>query len=451
MERKTFVKASFAIAAATTLPDLGNTIPRVLASGARKTKTITWWNWGDPGVNPNATAVNSHNSSNDAVKVFYERSHPGVVIDTTTYPYPDYVTALKTSLAGGSGPETVEMEPGPLITQYQPFLLPLDNYAEKRWGPQWREQFYPLAITQTLAADPQRKAMYALPIGLECGTALYYNSAIFAKYNLKQPQSYADLKNIADILNSHKIIPIAWGAKDGWPNFDWFRMLVEQTAPGVWDAALQGKAPFTQSGIAQALDILNKMITDRIFPSDVFGTTAYPEAVALFTSGKAAMYASGSWDLLASLYAPPTSIVRNNLGLFPLPAMGPGLRPGRLFGTTNMMAAITKTAADPQSAFDFVAWQAEAGQKQTWVDKSGFLPSRKGMAYAPMPNAHYNSMEQYFLAKLPHATIRYAPQLTAALQKATEDAIANVCTLGMSAHTALSAVQSAYNSGAKKR
>ncbi len=441
MKRTKFLVSSLSAAAALAAPGLSSSLPRVWAREAGATTTIGWWNWGDPAIRQSASATpNQHNSPNDAVKVFYQQSHPGVTVDSTSYNYPDYVTALKTAFAGGNPPDTVELEPGPLITQYQPYLLALDSYAAKRWGANWRERFYPLGIAQTLAADPQHKTMYGLPIGLECGNGLFYNTAIFAKYNLKQPQTYAELKHVADVLNSHGMVPISWGAKDGWPNFDWLRMLVEQTAPGVWDQALAGKAKFTDPGIVHALQILVRMQKDRIFSTSVWGTTAYPEAITLFMSGKAAMYLSGTWDV--SGYSAPTTTTRNVIDVMPLPVMAPGLTRGHLWAATNLIAGVSKTTPHPQAAFDFIAWQAEQGQQLTWINKSGFLPSLKGLAAPPQPDARYRKIEAYFQQQLPHTVIRYGAPLTAALQKAVEDAIANASTLGMDPAKALAAVQS---------
>ena len=106
MERKTFLKSSLAVAAAA-IPGMGTALPRALASDALKKKvTLTWWGWGDPPVHRNVTssAAVSHNSPNDAVKVFYEKSHPGVVIDT----YDDHRIAMSFSLAAlGGVPVTI--------------------------------------------------------------------------------------------------------------------------------------------------------------------------------------------------------------------------------------------------------------------------------------------------------------------------------------------------------
>jgi ABC-type glycerol-3-phosphate transport system substrate-binding protein len=386
-----------------------------------------------PGVN--------HNSPNSALKVFYEKEHPGRKIDETIYPYPDYLTALKTAFAGGNEPDTLFLQPGALMSEYQPYLVPLDSYCEKLWGPNYRSQFVPLGIREALNADPAHKTLYGLPIGLFGGDALYYNKAIFKQYNLGSPKSYADLKNIADILNGHGIVPIAWGAKDAWPNVDWFLMVVEQTAPGIWDAAQHGKALFTHPGIVQALEILVKMQKDRIFSRNAWGTTAYPEAIALFESGKAAMYLTGSWDIAG--FGAPTTKVRDSISLFPLPALAPGLKPGKLFGGINGAVCVSKAAKDPQAAFDFISWQASsAGQKETWVDRQYYLPSRTGVAPVKLA-PQWAALQDYFYKGLNMAIDR--EPLSALVKQALEDAVANTSVMGQDATKAAAAIQAAYN------
>jgi hypothetical protein len=68
----------------------------------------------------------------------------------------------------------------------------------------------------------------------------------------------------------------------------------------------------------------------------------------------------------------------------------------------------------------------------------------------PQPNSHYQAIENYFLGEISHAVVRYGAQLTADLQKATEDAIANASTLGMDPLKALGAVQAAHDKSAKQ-
>jgi raffinose/stachyose/melibiose transport system substrate-binding protein len=378
---------------------------------------------------------------NDALRLFYEREHPGRKIDDTLYPYPDYLTALKTAFAGGNEPDTMLLQPGALMSEYQPYLVPLDSYCVKLWGSDYRKPFVPLGIREALNADPAHKALYGLPIAVFAGDALFYNAAIFKQYNLGIPKSYADLKAIADILNGHGIVPIAWGAKDGWPNVDWFLMVVEQTAPGVWDAAQHGKAPFTHPGIVQALELLVKMQKDRIFSRNAWGTTAYPEAITLFESGKAAMYLTGDWDILG--FASPGTKVRDNIRLAALPPLAPGLKPGRLFGGINGALCVSKAAKDPQAAFDFIAWQAgPVGSKETWVDRQYYLPARTDVAPAKIA-PQWAAMKDYFYRALPTAIDR--EPLSALVKQALQDAVANTSVMGQDATKAAAAIQAAYN------
>ncbi len=102
MRRKTFLASTVSAAAALAVPSLRGSLAPASAHQAASGTTVSWWNWGDPPVNINVTSTpNQANSPNDAVKVYYEKANPGVTIDTTTYNYPDYVTALKTAFAGG--------------------------------------------------------------------------------------------------------------------------------------------------------------------------------------------------------------------------------------------------------------------------------------------------------------------------------------------------------------
>ena len=114
-----------------------------------------------------------------------------------------------------------------------------------------------------------------------------------------------------------------------------------------------------------------------------------------------------------------------------------------------MVAAVTKAAKNPQAAFDFIAWQAgSVGQRETWVNRSLFLPSRKDIAVPHMPSAQYLKMKLYFYKALPSAIDR--KPLYAEVKQALQDAVANASTLGMPPARAVGAIQAAYDRAAKK-
>jgi raffinose/stachyose/melibiose transport system substrate-binding protein len=441
MNRRTLLKSGLAIGAAASLGGSLDTASRVFAAERRKTGSLSWWSWGDPSLKPGVSFRN--NSPYDAVKVLYQRSHPGMILNTTTYNYPDYTVALKTAFASGSEPDTVQLEPGPLLGLYEPFLLSVEEAAAAKWGPNWRSLYYPAALVQVLNADPAHKTMYGLPMANEVGNALYYNTQIFARYNLRPPQSYADLKGIADVLNSHSIIPIAWGAKDLWPNFDWYVNLVQQTGPQEWQAAISGKAKFTSPPLVQPLQILDQMQKDKIFSPNAWGTTAYNDAITLFGTGKAAMYSSGSWDFATFMPMP----VAKHIGIFPIPPMAPGLKRGRMWSSSAVIVCATKAAKDPAAALEFVTWYGgPAGQQATWVNIGYFIPTRKDVHPAHLPNPQFQAIQRFFLSELPRTVLRYGnPPVSAAMQRAIEDAISAVLVNGQSPAKAMSSVQAVFD------
>ena len=229
----------------------------VASTHAVSSAHVSWWNWDDALLSGGSTQTVGYKSNAKlATKALAEQANPGLVVDETSYPYPDYLTALKTAFASGTEPDVVDLQPGAMIQEYASYLVPVNTLAAKAWGPNWESRYESIGIREAMGPKPSGGLVYGLPADIFDGNGLYYNRAIFAKYGLSVPKTYADLKHVADVLNSHGIIPIAWGAKDQWPNQDWYLMVAEQVAPGVWDKAQVGKAKFTDPGLVQALQIL---------------------------------------------------------------------------------------------------------------------------------------------------------------------------------------------------
>jgi ABC-type glycerol-3-phosphate transport system substrate-binding protein len=292
-----------------------------------------------------------------------------------------------------------------------------------------------------MGPKPSGGLVYGLPADIFDGTGLYYNRTIFAKYGLSVPKTYADLKHVADVLNSHGIVPIAWGAKDQWPNPDWYLMIAEQVAPGVWDKAQAGSAKFTDPGLVQALQILVTMQKDRIFGRSSWATTQYPEALTLLETGRAAMWASGSWDAW-TIWSTKN---HQDYSLMPIPRLAPNAGPGHLFGGVNFVMAVTKAAKDPAAAFKLAVWRAgPAGQREIAMDRWGYLSSFKGVKGTFPWDADYNKRVWTYWAGGLRTAIDREPK-SAAVKQALEDAIAAASTQGQDPAKAMAAVQAAYD------
>ncbi len=130
------------------------------------------------------------------------------------------------------------------------------------------------------------------------GHIVWTNEDIFAKYNLKHPQTYADFQKIGDTLKSSNIVPIIVGAKEQ-TSLNRFASMVEMTVqrpkhPQFWaDLITQGKADFTTPEWVETYKRAKEFSSKYFDPN--FSGISYPTTAGLFASGKYAMMPDGSF------------------------------------------------------------------------------------------------------------------------------------------------------------
>src|SRR5690606_16569707 len=81
---------------------------------------------------------------------------------------------------------------------------------------------------------------YALPFELHL-VPIYYNKAIFEKYDLTPPETLDDFKAIITVLNEFDVTPIGLGGKDPWTSSFWYMYLADRIGgPKLLDEAVSG-------------------------------------------------------------------------------------------------------------------------------------------------------------------------------------------------------------------
>ena len=105
-------------------------------AGAQAKKQITVWSWFIA-----STMAKS-------IKAFEEKN-PGLEVKYTYYNYsPEYITALKAAAASNSLPDIIGLQPGSLTQQYREQLAPLNTFAAKEWGEDWKSKIFPVNLRQ---------------------------------------------------------------------------------------------------------------------------------------------------------------------------------------------------------------------------------------------------------------------------------------------------------------
>ena len=120
-------------------------------------------------------------------------------------------------------------------------------------------------------------------------------------------------------LRKAGVTPIALDGQDQWPLERYMAYQPFRTAGESYIKSLKtGAAKFSDEAGQKSIDWLSDLGKAKCF-EDGFSSVGYSDAQGLFTSGKAAVYNIGTWELpsLATDALDPT--VRNDVDFFTLP------------------------------------------------------------------------------------------------------------------------------------
>ncbi|MFI6922365.1 extracellular solute-binding protein [Nonomuraea spiralis] len=302
--------------------------------------TLSVWGWG-----PDANY--------DKMFAEYEKSHPGIDVDARAFTTAtEYDTILSTGLAGDQGPDLAWLRAGanlqPLVEAGR--LLPLDDVPGLA--------AYDPNVLSYAKGDKDGK-VYGVPFAQQT-LQVIYNKKIFADNGITPPKTYDEMISSAEKLKAKGIVPFAFGGKD-----DWMLPIVASIfGTATWGgneflADVKAKRKkFADPRFVEGIDRLNKL--KPYFPEDMAGVS-YTDAQILFSSGKAAMFPGGLWEL--NFFGENAKGVE--LGVFTPPTPeGPGLMPGFTDGSYGVNVK-TKHKAE---ALKFAAWLASKEYGQLFTD-----------------------------------------------------------------------------------
>lgn len=222
----------------------------------------------------------------------FQQSHPNIKVnfegmDQTVH----REQKLKSEMVTGTPPDMFVLFAGAEIEPYirSNRLMDLSDYINSN---QLAEQF------QNLDAWTYDDKVYGLPIE---GNAepLFYNRDIFERLGIEPPKTIAELDEAVRTLRENEIIPFALGNEERWPAAIFAHYLMDRYAgSNLINELTRGnsKASFNNSAYLQALVHFKDWVNEGAF-SEPANDLSTEDAIDLFTSGKAAMYLNGSWDI----------------------------------------------------------------------------------------------------------------------------------------------------------
>lgn len=284
-------------------------------------------------------------------KIFqiYEDANPGVTVEYVPYKNTEYDTILKTGLTDASGPDVAQLRSYGLL---QPLvaasgLVPLDDQIKELGG-------FSKPVLDGARGESDGK-VYGVPFALQT-LHVIYNEKLFADHGITAPTTWADMIAAFEKLNSAKVIPLASTVTDTWMLPIQHEIFGATTYGGTdyLNKMITGGAKFTDAPWVKSVEAWKG--TNKYWPPQSSGVS-YADAQALFTSGRAAMFPGGIWELGVFEKANPGM----KMGIFNVPpapgaAVDKTLVPGYVDGSFGVSAKSPKREA----ALDLVRWMASA-------------------------------------------------------------------------------------------
>lgn len=285
----------------------------------------------------------------------YAEVHPGFSLNLVTTPdRPSYIQKYETLAAANKLPELFDTDATP--------------FAQKLAG-QNRMVDVDVLLDDLGLADDYREAalnyqrfddgsLYMVPFEFQL-EFFWYNTALFADAGVEVPATLDDFPAMCEALRAKGITPIALDGQDQWPLERYmayypFRM----AGPEYVQDLKNGDASFADPAGSAAAEWLYDLGQAGCF-QEGFSSTGYADAQALFTSGNAAVYNIGTWELgnLATDALDPA--VRDSIDYFTLPTVDGAVTEDNEFVTPSGIGmAVNAQTYDPLVR-DFLAFALE--------------------------------------------------------------------------------------------
>jgi raffinose/stachyose/melibiose transport system substrate-binding protein len=253
-----------------------------------------------------------------------------------------------------------------------------------------------------LAAESMRSdgTIYAVPFASQTQLVIY-NKAIFDANGLEEPQDWAELEAVSQTLLDAGVIPFANGTATAWQNETvTFGLGSSLMGTDFYNELVAGETDFTDERFTNALAAVND-IAQSYFPDGFIGLD-YPSAQQLFSSGMAAMFIGGSYEL-ANFAAQNPDI---ELGMFAAP--GETAEDEKLVGLYfDGGYAVNAASANKDAAITFVNYLASQEFGQAFANTLNNISTIPGVSFDNPLLAEVAELNQSSIPYLMLAHFRY--------------------------------------------
>ncbi|MBF4552422.1 ABC transporter substrate-binding protein [Pseudoclavibacter sp. VKM Ac-2888] len=285
----------------------------------------------------------------------YAAEHPGFALNLITTPdRPSYIQKYETLAAANQLPELFDTDATPFAQKLagQGRMLDIDALLEDLG---LADDYRETALNYQRFDDGTLR-MVPFEFQLEF---FWYNQALLDQAGVQLPATLDDFPKVCEGLRAAGITPIALNGQDQWPLERYmayypFRMV----GPEYIQDLKNGDANFSDPAGRAAAEWLSSLGQAGCF-QEGFSSTGYADAQALFTSGKAAIYNTGTWELGNLATESLDSGVRDDVDYFTLPTIDGAVTADNEYVTPSGIGMAVNTKTYDPLVRDFLAFALE--------------------------------------------------------------------------------------------
>lgn len=224
----------------------------------------------------------------------WQKEHPNVTLNTETMSHDEYYTKFRVLASSNELPDVFIMNADmttPLSNNGQ--LLDLTGALTDDAA--WRDLQLPGGMVEW-ARDGKN---FGVPAQMIITHVIYYNTAIFEEVGIESfPATLDEFKDVVVKLKEAGYIPVALGAKAGWPLFDCLfgTLSFRHTGLEWYNKLLAHEAKFTDPEFVQVLTSFKEMVDLGAFNDDA-NSIDNMQARTLYYNRDAAMFMEGNWAI----------------------------------------------------------------------------------------------------------------------------------------------------------
>lgn len=272
---------------------------------------------------------------------------------------------IRQQMAAGGGPDIVNTDPTSMhVLASSDYLVKLDEYAEQyKWGERFDDW-----VKDSLSYD---ESWYGLP-GVMDGMLVYYNKDMFEENNWEIPTDYDELLSLCKDMTDKGYQSFPFGSSGYKQANQWWTSVAFCAGMGQEDlhSLLTGNLEWTCDAAKDTVTKLNELWSNNYIYRD---STAIKldDALTMFTSGKAGIYMSGTWDASSIGEAAPDF----DWGVFEMPSWRDGVEavlPVALGGSLSINSKCTS----PDAAAKFLDYVYQPDNAAQMIEFGTLYPQK---------------------------------------------------------------------------